>query len=283
MNYFKKLFYKYYFKIRPPEMVRYGQKGDGSARAKVVKDKDGSVKMEIEGEKYLFPGFPRGHVLFNQLDRFKKSTKEYVFHTIYRLAKGQKLDLSNPFIKELARMFDMITEAEVTVDMRDRMQMLKTGICYFLNKNDSIIGNILKNRAKDIMVKHIYEAIPDMLPEEQLVVAVREMGRVFDLMIAREPDYKMKDEWTKIKKGLLFFFEEDDAYRFRTQWFIEKLDMRKVRIADPGEKWFTPDDYRSRLQWFLMNLDIKKVKLSKADIYYFRGKWFRPDYPLREY
>ena len=173
-----KKFFNWYFKKRPPEQVKYYKKTN-KERAKVVHGEDGSLQMMVEGEKYPFPGFPRGHVLFGSLASLKKTMKQAVFN-------------------ELAAV------------------------------------------------------VPDMLPVEQMCPFVRELYRVMTDLENAEITPDMKSEMYNMKKILCFFFQEDDAYRFRVQWLLEHLDM-------------------------------KKVKLSKADKYFFRAKWFKVEHDKYDY
>jgi hypothetical protein len=92
----------------------------------------------------------------------------------------------------------------------------------------------------------------DMLPPEKCAPAVRELNRVLDLMEQAEVVEDMKGRIRLIKRILTFFLQEDDAYRFRAQWAYEHLDP-------------------------------KKMKLSKADKYYFRGKYFKVDHDKFDY
>ena len=163
-------------------MVQYWKHKD-SARAKVFHDTDGSLKMAIEGEKYAFPGFPRGHVLSGSLAKVKHKIKNAMFNEVF-----------------------------------EEMQA----------------------------------ALPDMIPPEKMAPAVRELWRVLEDVENAEVTEDMKGRIRLIKKVLCFFLQEDDAYRFRWQWVMERLDM-------------------------------KKVKLSKADKYYFRGKYFKVDHSRYEY
>lgn len=181
-----KSFFNIFYKYRPPEMVKYFLTQD-SARAKVLQDKDGALKMEIEGEKYLFPGFPRGPVLTGPLAKLKHKVKNMVFNQVF---------------------------AE------------------------------LETMAKDMNA--------DMVPEEKMVPAVRELHRVLQELENAEVVDDMKGRIRLIRKVVCFFLQEDDAYRFRYQWVMERLDM-------------------------------KKVKLSKADKYYFRGKYFKVDHDKFDY
>lgn len=171
-------FFNWYFSIRPPEQVRY-YKLKSKERAKLVHNEQGALEMKIEGEKYNFPGFPRGHVLLGSLAGLKKVMKEAVFN-------------------ELAKV------------------------------------------------------IPDTLPVEQMCPFVKELHRALTAIEDAEITPDMKSEMANMRKILCFFLQEDDAYRFRVQWLLGQLNM-------------------------------KKCKLSKADKYYFRAKWFKCDHDKYDY
>jgi hypothetical protein len=181
-----KLFFNSYYKVKPPESVRYYKKSN-AARARLMNAKDGSLQMEIQGEKYPFAGFPRGHVLMGPLAGLKKKLKDLVFNQVF---------------EEIDKMYDTI----------------KT----------------------------------DALPVERCCPAVRELNRVLQRLEDAEVTEDMKGRIRLIKKVLTFFLQEDDAYRFRWQWVMERLD-------------------------------ISKIKLSKGDKYYFRGKYFKVDHDKWDY
>lgn len=173
------LFFNLWYRIRPPAMVSYWKRND-SARAKVVRQEGGSYGMEIEGEDEVMPGFPRGHVLFGPLSKMKHKLKG-AFNEAYvgidEFLKEVKFDIPPkekflPAVKEIWRAFEDLENAEVTGDMKERVRLWKTVLCWLM--------------------------------------------------------------------------QEDDAYRYRFQYLLERIDM-------------------------------KKVKLSKADKYYFRGKYFKVD------
>ena len=186
IRWFTKLFFNQFYKIKPPESVSYFKRST-AARARVIKGEDGSLQMDIQGEKYPFPGFPRGHVLTGPLAKIKKSIKDMVFNQVFA---------------QLQKMAD--------------------------------------------------EHSADMLPPEKCAPAVRELNRVLQDLENAEVVEDMKARIRLIKKVLTFFLQEDDAYRFRYQWVMERLDMNKV-------------------------------KLSKADKYYFRGKYFKVDHDKFDY
>lgn len=181
-----KVWFNWWYKKHPPEAVHYWKKQDAQL-AKVVKADDGSLQMQIKGEKYAFPGFPRGHVLTGPLAGLKKKIKDLVFNQVF------------------AELDKMATE-----------------------------------------MQH------DMLPPDKMAPAVKELYRAFDEMENAEVTGDMKGRIRLIKRVLTFFLQEDDAYRFRWQWLMEHLDM-------------------------------SKVKLSKADKYFFRGKYFKVDHDKFDY
>ena len=181
-----KWFFNKYYRIRPPEMVSYWKYSE-SARARLTNSEDGSLQMEIKGEKYPFAGFPRGHVLTGPLAKLKKTIKDTVFNQVF------------------AQIEEMTKELEF-----------------------------------------------DMIPPEKCAPAIRELHKVLQQLEDAEITPDMKGRIKLIKKVLIFFLQEDDAYRFRWQWIMERID-------------------------------ISKVKLTKADKYYFRGKYFKVDHDKFDY
>jgi hypothetical protein len=93
---------------------------------------------------------------------------------------------------------------------------------------------------------------PDMLPPEKCAPAIREIHRVLDKMEHMEVTEDMRGRIRLIKKVLTFFLQEDDAYRFRAQYFLSEIDQ-------------------------------KKIALSKSDKYYARGKYWKVDYDKFDY
>lgn len=180
LNAITRAIFNAWYRLFPPPMVDYWKRGD-KARAKLLKREDGSFGMLIEGEKEIYPGFPRGHVLTGKLADMKKWIKDQVFNTTF------------------AQIEKMAAEA----------------------------GN-------------------DMLPPERMAPAVRHVWDTFEKMKEVEIVPDMKGRIALIQKVLCHFIQEDDAYRFRAQLFLDLIDQKKIR-------------------------------LTKADLYYARGKYLRPD------
>lgn len=104
----------------------------------------------------------------------------------------------------------------------------------------------MKNLVIESLAQHLEKVIPFKIPEEQWASPIKELARVFDLMIESEDEPSMKHMIGQLRDPICMVLQEDDAWRFRAQWFLEKLNM-------------------------------KKIKLTKGDKYYFRAKSFKVD------
>lgn len=86
----------------------------------------------------------------------------------------------------------------------------------------------------------------DMVPPPKMPPAVRHIWDTFEKMEELEVVEDMRERIALMKEVICFFLESDDAYRFRAQLFLDLLNQKKIR-------------------------------LSKQDLYYSRGKYWRPD------
>jgi hypothetical protein len=101
----------------------------------------------------------------------------------------------------------------------------------------------LKRYIKNLVIEQLVKCLPYKIPDENLAEPVREIARVFDLLVEVEDEPEMKRLMGQFKDAICMVLQEDDAWRYTVQMFLQKLDM-------------------------------KKMKLSEADIYYFKGKSF---------
>lgn len=247
-----------WYKYFPPESVRYW-KTRGSVQAKVTEAPEGHLVMHLQGEKYPFPGFPRGRLLFGSLSPLKHQIKNKIFNDSWALMKDGK-------------------DKDIAQHIRDKF--------------DEIIE--LGEQSK-------YE----MLPPEKMCPSVREIHRA--LTVACGKNKKAH----KVKEILCFILQEDDGYRFRVQWMARFMNVwfRKPTIGDFEKSLKLLEhaemigDMKERIlllrtillialkdagirhifETFSEDIDWKKVKLSKGDKYFFRGKWFKVDYPEYQY
>lgn len=266
-------FFNKLYKFRLPEMVQYWKTTD-IARAKLVTLKDNSYAMVIEGEKYPLYGFPRGPVLFGPLARLKFLSKNLIFNQVWG--------------------------------------MLEEG------KSNKEIMSYVKSAAIPVLLAEVEKSRYDMFPPEKLCPAVKELWRALSEIETSAPE-----QFKLLKEGITFFFQEDDAYRFRVQWAAKYLNphawWRKIYRFFSGQPYsfrkemelvlnflenaeVTPDmkariklikrvlfcfmedeDFGKLIERFIWEVDWKKLKLSKGDIYFFRGKYFKVDYEKFDY
>ena len=104
----------------------------------------------------------------------------------------------------------------------------------------------LKRYIKNLIIEQLVKCLPYKIPDENLAPPVRELARVFDVMMKAEDEPEMKRLLGQFKDAICMILQEDDAWRYRIQWAAGELNM-------------------------------KEFKLSEADKYYFRGKSFRTD------
>lgn len=252
-----------YYKLigrNPAEMpmVQYWKDRDHVA-AKVTKAGDGSLVMHLEGEKYPFPSFPRGHLLFGSLSKLKHEIKVQIFNdNWWKLEAGA-------------------SKEEIIADIKRK----------------------LFNEMAEIAELSKY----DMLPFESMTPSVREIYRAWT-KVAPERTYQLRDY-------LCFLIQEDDAYRFRIQWLVKwfgwfmkwhpiKSFDYALKMLEHGE---VIGDMKERIRLLrrillicledknikelfiklFKEIDWNKVKLTKADLYHFRGKYFKCDLDILEY
>lgn len=272
-----RLFFNNLYKIRLPEFVSYWKKGDVS-RAKLVTLEDGSYAMRIEGEKYPLYGFPRGPVLFGPLAKIKYLAKNLVFNQVWK--------------------------------------MIEDG------KPEEEIMNYIFSVARPVLKEEIKKVKYDMFPSEKLCPSVRELWRALSVIEKTIQNPQVREDFRIFKEGLTFFLQEDDAYRFRLQWMAGFLNpnawWRKIYYLLKRKKYsfreelrqvfsllkeaeITPDmrgrsnliervlfffldsEFGEHIEEIVKELNWKKLKLSKADTYYFRGKYFKVDYAEFDY
>ena len=185
-------------------------------------------------------------------------------------------------------------------------------------KTNEEVMNYIRNVAIPTLSMEIEKCKYDMFPPEKLCPAIRELWRAFDILEKEVLDQK---QFRIIKKGITFFLQEDDAYRFRFQWMAKYINPGSLwrKIWYFGRKY----SFEKELKWafdFLENAEIvpdmkgriklikriffifledkefgkiinalikelnwKKLYLSKSDRYYFRGKYFKVDLEKYDY
>jgi hypothetical protein len=256
----QKLWNDYWWKNHPPEQVKY-YKNQATEKAR-VRLTDKGITMDIRGEKYPFPGFPRGHILtadyrHTDLSVLKHKIKNEIFN--YAWAELDKKTPREEIVKEIKKRF-----------------------------NEDIYP---------IMEKSRY----DMLPYDKLCPAVKELWRAMTVLEKENPEirkikeivcflfqeddgYRFRAQW------LLNYFRPRRLKTFQTA--MEQLENAEVLDDMKGRVrlWrrialmaLEGEEARRYFKLLCKEVDWRKIKLSKADKYYARGKWFKCDHKVYSY
>lgn len=215
-----------------------------AVQAKVTTAEDGSYVMWMEGEKYPFPGYPRGHLLYGSLSKLKHEIKNQIFNqnwwrlekkepitveeacaNIYKLAKESHYDFMpyeklSPAVKAMYRAFTHAEWREI--------------ICFILQEDDGY--------------RFRFQWMTQFLNKKD---PIGSFDKAMELLEHAEVVEDMKERVRLIRRIMLELWK------------------------DPYFAKFWCD--------FVRNADLKEIKLSKADKYFLRAKYFRCDYPFYEY
>lgn len=240
------------------EMVSYWKTND-KVEAKLYHNEKGVLVMQMVGEKYPFPGFPRGHILFGSLSKLKHEIKNQMFNDSWK----------------------MLEEGKSKEEINERIKK-------------EVLPNIFT-----LLESQKY----DIVPSNRLVEPVREIHRAWTKVGQGENSLKLRDVMCHV-------LQEDDAYRFRVQWLASyfprwwgcsvKLFEKALMIMEHAEiigdmkerirllrrillTVLSDDSMRNQFYALCKEINWKRVRLSKADRYFFRGKYFRCDLDKFEY
>lgn len=255
-------------KYRNAEMVHYWKTSD-SVAAKVTQSKEGHYQMHMKGEKYPFPGYPRGILLYGPLSPLKHQIKNKIFNdtwaaiedgvdeewiehlkkevlqnTIMPLFDQGRYDMLPfekmvPPVKELYRAFTVVAEKT----NRKNVIHIRDLICFILQEDDAYRFRF-QWLAKFFNPNSWWRKMTgrDPLKDFDFALSMLEHGESIGDMKERQ----------RLLRRVLMFVLKDEGVRTCFDLFIKELD------------------------W-------KKVQLSKADKYYFRAKYFKVDYPEYSY
>ena len=241
-------------------MVKYWQTSD-SVEAKVMMSKDGNYVMQMEGEKYLFPSYPRGALLFGKLSPLKHWIKNKIFNDTWaELEKGVGKD--------------WINHQKTTV--LDELYAL-----YYETRFDAVPHEHL-NPA----VKEIWRAMT-VVEQKTGSDKVRKIKEMMCFILNEDDAYRMRVQW------IVKFFPRWWKPKLKHLDYALKMLKEGEIIGDMKEKqvllrrvlMFLLEDKRIRncCELLLKEINWNKVKLTKADKYYFRAKYFKVDWPQYQY
>jgi len=250
MFHIKRLFFKIYHRFFNAEMVQYW-KYCAAQRARVYTDTDGTTKMDIYGEKYPFPGYPRGHLLFGSLSPLKHEIKNKIFNEGWEKLGG---DVAGHFRLRWPEIVALIENARFDMVPPEKM-------C--------------------VAVRELYRAFSEVenrYPSKN-ILALRDC---LTFILQEDDGYRFRVQW--LVGWFPFFFKPKLKHFDLALSMLEHGEMiedmkervvllRKVLMA------ILEDAHMKRLcEEFLKEVNWGKVKLSKADRYFFRAKYFKVDY-----
>lgn len=246
-------------------MVQYWKKKE-SVQAKVMRDKDGSIVMKMEGEDHIFPGFPRGHLLFGSLSKLKHEIKNRLFNdNWWKLENGISPEI---VIKEFKKSFTEILKlVEIArYDMVAPSRMVKS-------------------------VKEIWRAMEVL---EEKCPKIKPFKEIMTFVLQEDDAYRFRLQWMiQIFNPSSWWFKllfrdpiKDFDLALQEMENAEIIyDMKeRIRLFRRITSVILED---KRIQDLFLDLckemDWNKLKLSEADKFHFRGKWFRVDLMYFEY
>lgn len=235
--------YNFYYRIFPPEMVSWWMHKE-AVQAKVTTDKDGAYIMWMDGEKYPFPGYPRGHLLYGTLSKLKHEIKTRFFNeNWHRLDRGEALEIENALahIYEVAKAskYDMLPVEKCAPIIRELHKNLshhewRNILAYIFNEDDAY--------------RFRFQWLMDYIDKKD---PIGSFDKGMEMLEHAEVVEDMKDRVRLIRRVLLKLWENPVYAKYWTE--------------------------------FVQNADLEKLKLTKADKYFFRAKYFKVDYPHYEY
>lgn len=257
----KKLFYNTLYKYYPPEMVSWWKRKE-SVKAKITEAPEGHYIMMMEGEKYPFPGFPRGYLLYGKLSKLKHEIKNQVFNETWHLLENSATE--EEAIQHIKDALDNIFK--IGQEMRH----------YFLPINRLVPP-----------VREIYRAMSKVeeyvRPDKRH--KVRLLKEVLCLILQEDDAYRFRVQW------LVNYFPKKH-YRKAFDLALTMMENAEV-IGDMKERIrllrrilntaLNDKTIGTLFDIFVQEVDWKKVKLTKIDKYYFRAKYFKVDYPIYDY
>ena len=250
---------RYYRKLQDKEMVQYWKYTD-AVEAKLTRAPEGHMVMHMKGEKYPFPGHPRGSLLYGQLSPLKHQIKNKVFNHIWaRLENNDSLEeivheLKGKILPEIFALgektrYDLVPPENLIPAVKEiwramtkvengseKVRALKEILCFILQEDDGY-----RNR-----VQWIVKFFPRFWKP-----TVKHFDFALKMLEGAEIVGDMKERQRLLRRVLMFL------------------------LKDPS--------IRARFEALLQEIDWNKVKLSPADKYFFRAKWFKVDWPAYKY
>lgn len=255
---------QWYYRIFPLKSVKYYHFKE-TERAYITQ-LNGYLQMVIDGEDYIYPGFPRGHLLSSALYKLKHIAKNQFFNETWaELEAGKseeeiikrlksvveelgKVTEENkyfmvspnkfvPALKELWRAFTVI-ERKLSKERAERLYGLKRCLTFILQEDDAYRFRF------------------------QFMAGFFNPNVWWKRLLRRDPIKDFESALTFLEHAETL---EDMKGKIRL--------LRRVLLFILGDKGI-----KGLFEMLCKEVDWNKLKLTKADKYYLRAKYFKADY-----
>jgi len=243
-------------------MVEYWKTKE-SVAAMITTNSDGAIVMKMEGERYAFPGYPRGHLLFGSLSKLKHEIKNQIFNDSWKLLeedvpKQEIIDRAKEVIYNIGKIideskYDMVPPDKMVMPIREiwrawpeggeRSEIIKKALTYIMQEDDGY-------RFRMQWIIQIFNPSSWWFklffrdPVKDLDIALQEIEHAEII-----GDMKLK---IKLLRRILMLALEDEQIKESFNKLCKEMDWNKL-------------------------------KLKESDKFHFRGKWFRVDFDKFEY
>lgn len=257
MIYLKRLFFKLLGRTpASEEMVQYWKRSE-AVEAKVTTI-DGYQVMWMAGEKYPFPGFPRGHILFGKLSKLKHEIKNQIFNDSWK-----KLDDGDKDVAE-----------RVKHEVLPRLYELLDGFKYDLIPPEKMCPP----------VRELHRAWSVALPDSN------RMRDMVCLILQEDDAYRFRFQWmVPFMKPWMFRFFSPIPFFLKALTWLEHGEVigdmkERVRLVRRVMGALLEDtEIRASFTKLFREINWSKVKMGKAEKYFFRGKYFKVDLDKYDY
>lgn len=232
-------------------MVSYWKTAD-AVEAKLFKDKDGVMRMQMKGEKYVFPGYPRGSLLFGKLSKLKHEIKNQIFNETWKMLEEKR------------------SEEEIQL---------------YLAKAWEKIFELADTMKYDFVPEE--KLVPPVRELHRVMTKVGCDSRLRDILcfIFQEDDaYRMRFQW--LVKFFPRWSKPTSLNFYESLCQLENAEVvgdmkERIRLLRRVFTFIVKDSHTYKA--FLKEVDWKKMGLTEADKYFFRAKYFKVDYPQYQY
>ena len=253
IQFFKNKYYK------NAEMVKYWKTQD-SVEAKVYMAPEGHYVMQMKGEKYPFPGSPRGSLLYGSLSPLKHNVKNKIFNDIWALLE------------------EKVEEKEIMRYLRE------TALPEIFELAEKSKYNMVPFERMVPSVKEIYRAMT-VVEKEMNNPKVSKLKELICYILQEDDAYRFRFQWAcKFLRHKIPIKWWDYALGMLEHAEIVGDMKERIRLFRRITMFILKDEsIKKYFELLMKEIDFKKVILTKADKYFFRAKYFKVDYPDYKY